>query len=297
MSPNKLLSPGERNILGSFAGQLGLLSVILYFTGWVYRWAYFGFFQLEVTTLDLPLESFFMVPLQVFLGDFWTLCKTVFAVVIASFLIQLTLWAIQALKPAGTNNQNKLCSQVIQCAQKLHKSFIAQKLRQFLETIFPQPLLNEMVIVAWVLTILFWLAQSQGTVDAYRDAVNTTSLLPVVTLVTPENHLALGRKIDDLLTNPSMKGYRIIGDKGVFDRLRGRETNDTTNPTDPIVWRLLMERGGWIYLFPSLPPNAASTNRPYILVVRESGFGDQLLILSNTEAVPANRNNRGESSN
>ena len=165
---------------------------------------------------------------------------------------------------------------------------ITQKFRlsleKLLESIFPQPLLNEIVVVAWILTVLFCLAKSQGTIDARTDAVNNSSLLPVVTLVTKENQLGLGRKLEDLLTNPSLKGYRIIGDKVIFDKLRGRETNDIANPTNPIVWRLLIEHGGWIYLFQSLPPKSSNTARPYIIVVRESDGGDQLLILGGNDS-------------
>ena len=49
----------QPQILGSFALVTGLLGIFLYFTGWLYRWAYFGFFQIEVTSLKLSLESFF----------------------------------------------------------------------------------------------------------------------------------------------------------------------------------------------------------------------------------------------
>ncbi|NJN09588.1 MAG: hypothetical protein HC815_17020 [Richelia sp. RM1_1_1] len=264
----------EPIILGRFASLVGLLGVALYFTGWIYRWAYYSFFQVQVSTLDLPLESFLIVPLQVFFGDLSVVGKTVLAFAFTVFLIKLTIWLIQLLKPKVASNQNRLFA-------------ITRKFRQFLyrllESIFPRPLLNEIVVVAWVLTVLFCLAKSQGTIDARRDVLNNTSLLPIITLVTPENQLGLGRKLDDLLTNPTLKGYRIIGDKVVFDKLRGRETNDTANPADAIVWRFLIERGGWIYLFQSLPPNSIDTVRPYVLIVRESDGGDQLLILSGND--------------
>lgn len=262
--------PDDPVILGRFASLIGLLGVALYFTGWIYRWAYYGFFQIEVSTLDLPLESFLMVPLQVFFGDFWAVSKTVLAFAIAVILIKLTIWLIQFLKPKAASSQNKLFAITQKFRQSLHK---------LIESIFPRPLLNEVVVVAWVLTVLFCIAKLQGTIDARRDAVNNTSLLPVVTLVTQEDKLGLGRKLDDLLTNPSLKGYRIIGDKVIFDKLRGRETNDAANSADAVLWRLLIERGGWIYLFQSLPPNSSAIVRPYVIVVRESDGGDQLLIL------------------
>lgn len=50
--------PPGTQILGTFASLLGLLGIFLYFTGWIYRWAYFGWFSLEINRLDLPLRSF-----------------------------------------------------------------------------------------------------------------------------------------------------------------------------------------------------------------------------------------------
>lgn len=269
----------DPNILGTLVSLLGVLAAFLYFTGWIYRWAYFSFFQLEVTTLDLPLESFFIVPFQVFLGSLWAFGNTVLAVVAAVLLIKLTVWLLEPNRWQVVGNPNSLRSRLVGYTQKLHRSWIARRLRSLTDVV-PQPLRYEIVIVVWVLIVLFWLARSQGTIDARRDAVNDTSVRPVITLVTREDDLALGRKLDDVLTNPSLEKYRIIGDKGLFDQLRGRETNETVNPKQPSVWRLLIERNGWIYLFKALPSNPASNQRPYILVVRESDGGNQLLILS-----------------
>ncbi|NJR74465.1 MAG: hypothetical protein HC773_14090 [Scytonema sp. CRU_2_7] len=56
----------EFKILGAFAGSVGLFSIALYFTGWIYRWAYYGFFRIELNALNLPAQSFFFVPIQVF---------------------------------------------------------------------------------------------------------------------------------------------------------------------------------------------------------------------------------------
>ncbi|MEH2181431.1 hypothetical protein [Nostoc sp.] len=123
-------------------------------------------------------------------------------------------------------------------------------------------LVNEIVIVSWVLIVIFWLARWQGIADAQRDA-GQNSTLPVVALITPEEKFAMGRKLDDIFADPSLKGYRIIGvgvarrrHRGLFDDLRGREDNDISNTQQPRVWRLILERGGWIYLFRALPSNA-----------------------------------------
>jgi hypothetical protein len=277
----------EPNILGKFASVVGLLGTALFFAGWIYRWSYFYFFQLEITTLDLSPQSFLIVPLQIFLGDGWIICKSAIAFILCAIAIHVTLWLIQTISDAIVNQLNQLLSHRIIPATQRRRSWFAKRLKSLAEfsslqlgsVQFLRSLLNEIVIVSWVLLVIFWLARWQGTADARRDA-SQNSTLPVVTLVTPENRFALGRKLDDVFTNPSLKGYHLIGDRELFDDLRGREDNDTSDPKKPRIWRLLLERGGWIYLFPTLPPNAKPIDRPPVVVLRESEGGDQLLILS-----------------
>jgi hypothetical protein len=156
------------------------------------------------------------------------------------------------------------------------RSPISRTIRSLAE-VFPQSLRNDTIIVAWLLVALFWLARIQGTIDARRDAINDTSLLPVVTFVTPEKGSVLGRNLDDVFPDPSLKGYRIIGDKGLFDYLRGLETNDVAIP-NPRVWRLLLENKGWFYLFPALPPKADRDRRPPILAIRANGSGELMIL-------------------
>ena len=57
--PDSQPSQNNTQILGTFASILGLLGIFLYFTAWIYRWAYFGYFQLEITQLSFPFRSFF----------------------------------------------------------------------------------------------------------------------------------------------------------------------------------------------------------------------------------------------
>jgi hypothetical protein len=88
---------------------------------------------------------------------------------------------------------------------------------RFFTDIIPPSLRKDLTVVIWLLLILFWLARIQGTTDARRDAVNETSTLPVITLVLPEKQIALGQNLDrDNPFNPSLKGYRIIGDQGLL---------------------------------------------------------------------------------
>lgn len=270
--------PNEPQILGTFASLIGLLGIFLYFTGWLYRWAYYGFFQLEITRLDLPLRSFLFVPIQVFLGDIWAFGKTTLVFIATIILMKFTLWLLQPLNSSGVNNSNQGTSRWRRYAQKLHELRLAKILRSLAE-VFPKSLRKDTIIVVWLLVALFWLARIQGTIDARRDAINNTSLLPVVTFVTPEKGSVLGRNLDNLFVNPSLKGYRIIGDKGLFDSLRGRETNDLAIPENPRVWRLLLENNGWFYLFPALPPKVESDRRPPLLAIRSKG-NNELMILS-----------------
>ncbi|NEO30998.1 MAG: hypothetical protein F6K36_11320 [Symploca sp. SIO3C6] len=49
------------------------------------------------------------------------------------------------------------------------------------------------------------------------------------------------------------------------------------------MWRLLIDRDGYFYIFPALPEKRAKSEpnlRPPVLVIYESGDGNQLLILS-----------------
>ena len=269
-------SPQKTEILGTFASILGLLGIFLYFTGWIYRWAYFAWFQIEINRLDLPARSFLFVPIQVFVGNSSASLLTLFAIIIGTILIKLTLWLVQPLP-----TKSKLWS-VQSVANNSHK--LQHKLRQllaiprFFVDIIPPALSKDLIVVIWLLIILFWLARYQGTIDARRDAVNETSTLSVITLVLPEKQIALGRNLDNLLLDPSLKGYRIIGDKELFDYLRGKENNDSgANP--PRVWRLLLENNKWTYVFPALYAKSQDDERPPILAINQDKEG-QLMILA-----------------
>ncbi|MEH2011110.1 hypothetical protein [Nostoc sp.] len=278
----------ETNILGKFTSVLGLLGAALFFAGWIYRWSYFYFFQLEVNTLDLPAQSFLIVPLQIFLGDGWTICKSAIAFFIAAIAIQATLWLIKIISDTVVSVSQLLLSRIISATQR-KRSWTAKQLKSLAEfssgqlrsVEFLRSLINEIVIVSWVLIVIFWLARWQGIDDARRDA-GQNSTLPVVALITPEEKFAVGRKLDDIFADPSLKGYRIIGDRGLFDDLRGREDNDISNPQQPRVWRLLLERGGWIYLFRALPSNVKLDEIPSVLAIQESDKGH--IIIRSPEA-------------
>jgi hypothetical protein len=269
-------SPQKTEILGTFASILGLLGIFLYFTGWIYRWAYFALFQIEINRLNLPVRSFLFVPIQVFFGNPSASLLTLVAIIIGTILIKLTLWLVQPLPTKSTLwSVQSVANNPHQFQYKLQQLLAIPR---FFADIIPPALRKDLIVVIWLLIILFQLAKYQGTIDARRDAVNETSTLPVITLVLPEKQIALGRNLDNLLLDPSLKGYRIIGSKELFNNLRGKENNDRgANP--PRVWRLLLENNKWTYVFPALSAQSQDDERPPILAINQDKQG-QLMILA-----------------
>ena len=287
---NNIQSNNKPAILGSFASVAGLVAASLYFVGWIYRWQYFGFFQLEITSLNFPAESFLFVPLQVFFGNIQAILKVIFAIIITAIVIDLVIWLVEILRKSLDNKIKQLDKEqrsVDSYKNKRQKPLITKiwlsrtqfNIIKFDYLKFLVSLLEEIIVILVVLAALYFLAKNQGFVDARRDAINSSSTLPVMTLIVDEEKTVLGRKLDDLFTNPSLKGYRIFGDKGLFDDVRTTELNDFYNREQPRVWRLLIQQESWIYLIRTLPSNAEVNTRPPVLAIQKS-FGDQLMILS-----------------
>jgi hypothetical protein len=84
------------NPLGAFAGLVGVLTIFLFFAGWIYRWAYFGFFEIELNSLNLPAQSFLLVPIQVILGDMGKLGLAILVTFAVIVLIKFTLWLLHS---------------------------------------------------------------------------------------------------------------------------------------------------------------------------------------------------------
>ena len=273
MSPDPQ-NPTSINILGNFAGLIGVLGIFIYFIGWVYRWAYFGFFALELNTLNLPHESFLIVPIQIIFGNFWIFIRATIAITLTIAFIKLTFWIISP-HPNIQNQPNR----TQRLLEKIY-NFPLLKILRSLAQLIPQSLRQEIIVVIWILASLFWLGRFQGLADAYRDAVNNTSTRPIVTLVTAKDKLPLGRNLDDVFINPSLKDSHIIGDMEQFKNIIGQETNDLTDPQKPIIWRLLIESNDWVYVFPSMPSDAQFNKRPPVLAINRGDGGVQLLIIS-----------------
>ncbi|MCC3410694.1 MULTISPECIES: hypothetical protein [unclassified Microcoleus] len=286
----------EPNILGNFASIVGLLGTALFFTGWIYRWSYFYYFQLEVMTLDLPVESFFIVPIQVFLANPWTTLKSLLVLLLTALAIYHILWLFDIVNRKVYAIVNWIVIRFSSSARVTRTPWLYHPLmswqqfniNRFSSIKLVRSLVNEIIIVSLVLLTLFWSARNQGIVDARRDA-GETSTLPAVTLIAKKDNIALGRKPDDVSLRLNSKEFKAIGDIGRFTDLSKRDYTDINNPKEPRVWRLLLERGNWIYLFPDLTTEQQKKQkaRPLVIAIQQSQSGDQLLIISPEPSKPS----------
>ncbi len=251
----------ELNPLGKLLSLLALLAAAFYFTGWIYRWAYFGFFQVQVTALNLPLESFYIAAFRSLFGHPLIILRTIITLSLTVLVIVVTLKIIQILQRFFNRYLGRIPLNLTPTQQGSLKFFYS--------------LIDELVIVVWTLAALFFLAQWQANRDTFRDVVNETSRLPLVTVVIREENAALGRNLDNPFLNPS--GFRIIGDRNLYEGLLGKELTDISNPKQSRVWRLLIDRDGYFYIFPALPNKDQNRSVP-VLIIYESS--EQLTILS-----------------
>ena len=132
------------SVLSNIAKITGLLGIGLFYTGWIYRWAYFGYYQINLASLDYSLQSFLFVPLQALFGNLNTIALSL----LCFAAITLCVWG-----------SRKLLNQFLKRAKTP-------------DTILLAP---EFIVIFWVIFLLFHLAKYQGVTDARRDAIDTTS--------------------------------------------------------------------------------------------------------------------------
>ena len=286
----------ESKILGNFASVVGLLGAALFFTGWIYRWSYFYCFQLNVITLDLPVQSFLLVPLQVFLGDGQRIVKSAIALLLTALAIYLSLWLVNSINKTVAAKINGTITRWLsypygrrfRWLHRILNSWQQFNVNRYNSIKLLRSLLDEIIIVSWVLLVLFWSAYHQGIADARRDAGENSSL-PAVALIGKQDSMALGRKLDDPTLRLDPKGFKAIGDAGLFTDLIKRDYTDINNPQEPRVWRLLLERGNWIYLFPALTKEQQTDPkaRPPVIAIQPNQSGAQLLIVSPEPSQPS----------
>ncbi len=303
MSLNKLVTIfGAEIPFVRLVSILSLIGVGLFFVGWVYRWAYFSFFSLQINTLNLSLQSFFFAPIQVFLGTFLRFLFTIISIPLTLTIVYLLVWLynlfttfiteiakslhrkLSLSQTAQPQTQNKILKSLINIlrvfkllrpAKKILRSLLnfGKTRQESLQML--QGLIEEIISISVVIIVFYWLARTQGLNDARRDASPTSSALPAISFIAKETQFPLGGKLDDTLSLASVKGFTIIGDRGLFESLQSKYDTDP-NPNNPRVWRLLLEQNGWFYIFHNLPPKASSEQRPLVVALKEN----QMLILS-----------------
>lgn len=278
--------PGTEKLpfLGGFASILSLLGITLFFSGWIYRWSYFSYFNLDVNAQSYPAQSFLIVPIQIFVGSVANVFKTLIVFSALPLLIIGTLWVLHRL-PA-------LLAMAI-CRLPWIRSLrpLAWKPSGLQPAVrrFGASLLDELVIVGWVLTLLFWLSQHQGQVDARRDSLESSSTLPVVTLVLPQAEGVLGQDLRYLedsaeaIPDPPLANNVFIGDRVLPRQIRDTSLSD---PDSQQVWRLLAnETLGWLYLIRTLPASAQPSERPLVLAIPNAKRGQTLILSPSTPEI------------
>jgi hypothetical protein len=271
--------PGNEKLpfLGGFASILSLLGITLFFSGWIYRWAYFAYFNLDVNAQSYPAQSFLIVPIQIFVGSVANFFKTLIVLSALPLLIVGTLWLLHRL-PALL----ALAIRRLPWIRSLRPLARQASGPQPAVRRFGASLLDELVVVGWVLVLLFWLSQHQGQVDARRDALESSSTLPVVTLVLPQAEGVLGqdlRYLDDsteAIPDPPLANNVFIGDRVLARQIRDSSLSD---PESQHVWRLLAnETLGWLYLIRTLPDTSEPSERPLVLAIPNAKQGQSLIL-------------------
>lgn len=273
-------STPKTKLLAEFIGQASVFGIFLYFTGWIYRWAYFGYYQIDINTLNLSQQSFLIVPLQVFLGSLGAAGRALFLLVSLMFIISAISLVVQSAREIlGTESYELEASRYNLWRTK--PSEIPGLFKQFMANTLLQPFVVDIAIVLIVLSSLFWLASLQGNNDAQRDAFNDTSTLPIVAYISHSEEFPLGRNLAQPLLNSSLKNFRVIGDFNLFRQLQGRDLTDKTIPNQP-VWRMLLGGNEWVYLVPSIPGGISqnSSVRPPVIAMRTAKSVSDLMLLS-----------------
>ncbi|MBC7882010.1 MAG: hypothetical protein H7Y37_11840 [Anaerolineae bacterium] len=278
----------KTKLLAEFIGQASVFGIFLYFTGWIYRWSYFGYYQIDINTLALSQQSFLIVPLQVFLGSFGATSRALFLMVTLTFVISAISVFVQATRETLGTAFFEL-ETIRYDPLKIKPVEIPAIVKRFMVNTLLQPFVVDIVIVLIVLSSLFWLASFQGYEDARRDAFNDTSTLPIVAYISHSDEFPLGRNLAQPLFNSPLKSFRGIGDLSLLRQLQGRDITDKTIPNQP-VWRMLLGVEEWIYLVPAIPGGISQNQNlhPPVVAMRTSNNSSDLMLLS--PAKSANQN-------
>jgi hypothetical protein len=249
--------------LGKIAGIVGLLAIALLFTGWIYRWHYFTYFQVDPTSLGLPVESMSMAAFSLLFRSPGAMARFLIGLALACAGMVASFRAIHF----GLQRLNPLLQQLQE------QIGLVDNQRQQLRLL--ASLLDELVIVLWLLLLLYGLAASQGLADARRDATDETSTLPLITVAMAGREAVIGRDPNQLLADPS--GVRLFGNRERYDALLRADLNPNSGDRH---WRLLSDAGGRLLVIPSLPGSQMDGKAPVVLIFADGGKGDRIVILS-----------------
>jgi hypothetical protein len=271
--PTQNSSTPESSKGGGFTSILSIASLIgaaLFFSGYVYRWAYFNYFLLDIAELNFAAETYPIVPIQVFCGTLWSVLSTLLFVLLAAIAIRAALWGLQMIE-GGVRRLPNLFPRGIR--------FLANGAVEVTDTI--SALLHEVVIVIGILIMLFWVSRGQGTADARRDAYNDTSTLPTIALVMADKDkkVALGRLLADPTMDPALTGFRFFGDRSLFDEIYRKEDNFLGKGKDSRVWRMLLSQDNWLYLMSGVSGTPGRVDeRPLVLAIQTKEGGQQMIL-------------------
>jgi hypothetical protein len=257
-SSNESSSP-----LVKLAGSIGLVAIALVFTGWIFRWHYFTYFQVDPASLGFTVETISIAAFSLLFRSPLSILRFIISLGLAFAGILVTFRAICFSRGCVV----PLLGNILQ------RIGLAREQRQQLRLL--TSLANELVIVLWLLLVLYGLAASQGLSDARRDAVDETSTLPLITIAMPGAQSVIGRDPDQILVNPS--GVRLFGSRERYEALLGDELNSDSGRRR---WRLLSDAGGRLLVIPSLPSGQTGGKAPPVLIFPDGGKGDRLVILS-----------------
>jgi hypothetical protein len=265
-------TPPPANPLGTVAGSVGLLAIALVFSGWIYRWHYYAFFQVDPTHLGFSVESTSLAAFSLLFRSPLAVVRTLVALAFALAAILVTFQGIRAcrawLAPRLRSVRHQRRRWDLGPSITLSR-WQRRELRRL------GALLQELVIGLWLLLVLHQLASWQGVADARRDATTETSTLPLVTLAMKESSAVIGRDLDQPFANPA--GVRVFGSRERYEALLGAELNPADQRT---TWRLLADTGNQVLVIPTLPKAQTTSKAPPVLLFNTSDQSPPLVVLS-----------------
>jgi hypothetical protein len=247
----------NRNFFGIFINLLGLISAILYFSGWIYRLAYYQRFDINVTELNFSFESFLLIPVCTLFSDLLRIVLyngplnlillAISIVLISFFFIVLVRHLVNSFINAGSSSKT---------INKIKNSWFIKETIYFYNLMFEYKVI-QVTTTLFILFILFSFAWVKGFIDGSRDITDATSILPEVSMVSG--------------STLSSKNPDVIGNAELANKITQHKTSDAARK-----WRLLLRQDDWIYVVSTV--QQGSNDTPKVMAVSKGEAGDKLLI-------------------